>query len=223
MRQRCSPCAQPLPTPPRTAPISVKPGKWKWLQETNILAIPLKEENLECLIPEEARITLSKLARDLEEGCTVDNVPPISGGYSFKLICKGKTTGNAKATLTHTPTSMSIRAEGSANIGFIPAGFSMKADATYQGDCTAGRSRQGDRALQEGKQYSVGAAADAQKHSRPGGRLRGRLPFLERVGQAHLHDRIDLVVVDIVPEVLLLDRQLVLEIDCRSKAIRLPT
>lgn len=117
--------------------ISVKPGKWKWLQETSILAIPIKEENLECLIPEEARITLSKLARDLEEGCTVDNVIPISGGYSFKLICKGKTTGNANATLTHTSTTMSIRAEGSANIGFIPAGFSMKADATYQGDCTA--------------------------------------------------------------------------------------
>jgi hypothetical protein len=116
--------------------ISVKPGKWKWLQETSILAIPIKEENLECLIPEEARITLSKLARDLEEGCTVDNVQSISGGYSFKLICKGKTTGNANATLTHTPTSMMIRAEGTANIGFIPAGFSMKADATYQGDCT---------------------------------------------------------------------------------------
>lgn len=116
--------------------IAVKPGKWKWLQETSILAIPIREENLECLIPEEARITLSKLARDLEEGCTVDNVAAIAGGYSFKLICKGKTTGNAEATLTHTPTSMSIRAQGSANLGFIPAGFSMKADATYQGDCT---------------------------------------------------------------------------------------
>jgi hypothetical protein len=117
--------------------ISVKPGKWKWMQETNILAIPLKEENLECLIPEKAKITLSKLARDLEEGCTVDNVQPISTGFSFKLICKGKTTGTANATLTHTQTTMSIRAEGSANIGFIPAGFSMKADATYQGDCSA--------------------------------------------------------------------------------------
>ena len=92
--------------------IPVKPGKWIWNQETNIMAIPLKEENLECLIPEKARITLSKLARDLEEGCTVDNVKPISGGYSFKLICKGKTTGNAEATLTHTPTTMTIRAKG---------------------------------------------------------------------------------------------------------------
>jgi hypothetical protein len=117
--------------------VSVKPGKWLWKQETSILAIPLKEENLECLIPEKAKITLSKLARDLEKGCTVDNVQTIAGGYTFKLICKGKTTGNADATLTHTPTSMTIRAVGSANIGFIPAGFSMKADATYQGDCTA--------------------------------------------------------------------------------------
>src|SRR5690606_18727342 len=75
--------------------IQVKPGKWKWKQDTSVMAIPLKEENLECLIPEKARITLSKLARDLQEGCTVDNVVPINAGYSFKLICKGKTTGNA--------------------------------------------------------------------------------------------------------------------------------
>jgi hypothetical protein len=32
---------------------------------------------------------------------------------------------------------MKINAKGSATVGFIPAGFSMKADATYQGDCSA--------------------------------------------------------------------------------------
>lgn len=116
--------------------VSVKPGKWLWKQETNVLAIPIKEENLECLIPEEAKITLSKLARDLEEGCTVDNVRQIQGGYLFKLKCNGKTKGDADATLTHTEKSMSIRAKGSAMLGIIPAGFSMKADATYQGECT---------------------------------------------------------------------------------------
>ncbi len=110
--------------------IQVKPGKWKWKQDTSVMAIPIKEENLECLIPEKARITLSKLARDLQEGCTVDNVVPINAGFSFKLICKGKTTGNANATLTHTPTSMQIRAKGTANLGPIPAGFSMNADAS---------------------------------------------------------------------------------------------
>lgn len=26
--------------------ISVKPGKWLWKQETNVLAIPIKEENI---------------------------------------------------------------------------------------------------------------------------------------------------------------------------------
>lgn len=117
--------------------IQVKPGKWKWKQDTSVMAIPIKEENLECLIPEKSRILLSKLASDLQKGCTVDNVIPISGGYSFKLICEGKTTGKADATLTHTPTSMQIRAKGSANLGPIPAGFSMNADATYMGDCTA--------------------------------------------------------------------------------------
>ena len=50
--------------------VSVKPGRWLWKQETNILAIPLKEENLECLIPEEARITLSKLARSRAAICS---------------------------------------------------------------------------------------------------------------------------------------------------------
>ena len=116
--------------------IQVTPGKWKWKQETNIMAIPIKEENLECLIPEESRITLSKLARDLEEGCTVDNVRAIKGGFLFKLICKGKTTGTADATLIHTDKSMTINAKGTANVGPIPAGFSMKAQATYMGDCS---------------------------------------------------------------------------------------
>jgi hypothetical protein len=116
--------------------IQVKPGKWNWKQETSVLGIPIKEENLECLIPQKARITLSKLAYDLDEGCTVDDVSPTSDGYKFKLICEGKTTGKADATLSHTDLSMTIRAKGSANLGPIPAGFSMKADATYVGECS---------------------------------------------------------------------------------------
>jgi Protein of unknown function (DUF3617) len=116
--------------------VQVKPGKYQWNQETNIMAIPIKEDNQECLIPEESKITLSKLARDLEEGCTVDNVRAIKGGYLFKLICAGKTTGTADATLIHTDKSMTIHAKGTANVGPIPAGFSMKASATYLGDCS---------------------------------------------------------------------------------------
>lgn len=121
--------------------IQVKPGKWNWKQETSIVGIPLNEENLECLIPEKARITLSKLAHDLDEGCTVDNVQPAAAGYNFKLICKGKTKGKADASLTHTEKSMTIRAKGSAQFLGLPAGFSMKADATYIGDCTADEIR----------------------------------------------------------------------------------
>jgi hypothetical protein len=116
--------------------VQVKPGKYQWNQETNIMAIPIKEDNQECLIPEESKITLSKLARDLEEGCTVDNVRAIKGGYLFKLICAGKTTGTADATLIHTDKSMTIHAKGTANVGPIPAGFSMKANATYIGECS---------------------------------------------------------------------------------------
>ena len=117
--------------------IQVKPGKWNWKQETSIVGIPLNEENLECLIPEKARITLSKLAYDLDEGCTVDDVKAAPAGYNFKLICKGKTKGKADASLTHTDKSMTIRAKGSAQFLGMPAGFSMKADATYIGDCSA--------------------------------------------------------------------------------------
>lgn len=116
--------------------VEVKPGKYSWKQETSIVGIPINEENLECLIPQKARITLSKLANDLDEGCTVDNVVPTSTGYSFKLICKGKTKGKADATLVHTDTSMTIRAKGSAQFLGLPAGFSMKADAQYVGECS---------------------------------------------------------------------------------------
>jgi hypothetical protein len=117
--------------------ISVTPGKWNWKQETSVIGVPIKEENLECLIPEKATIKLSKLAYDLDEGCTVDNVLPTADGYSFKLICKGDYDGKADATLSHTSKSMQIRAKGSVKALGIPAGFSMKADATYMGDCSA--------------------------------------------------------------------------------------
>lgn len=117
--------------------VSVKPGKWLWKQETSIVGFGSKEENLECLIPEEASITLSKLARDLEKGCGVDNVRQISGGYLFKLKCKGKYDGDADATLVHTSSTMKINAKGSVKMGFVPLGFSMKSEATYQGECSA--------------------------------------------------------------------------------------
>ncbi len=117
--------------------VSVKPGRWLWKQETSIVGFGSKEQNLECLIPEEATITLSKLADDLQKGCKVDNVRQISGGYLFKLKCKGKYSGEADATLVHTHTTMKINAKGSVTIAFIPAGFSMKSDAVYQGECSA--------------------------------------------------------------------------------------
>ena len=122
--------------------VSVKPGRWLWKQETNVMAIPIKEENIECLIPEKAEITLSKLATDLEKGCTVDNVRQIPTGYLFKLKCSGKTKGDADATLVHTDQSMTIHAKGSAMLGPIPAGFSMKAQATYMGECTQDEFKQ---------------------------------------------------------------------------------
>ena len=120
--------------------VSVKPGRWLWKQELSLVGLGSKEENVECLIPEEAKITLSKLVRDLQEGCTVANVRAIQSGYLFKLNCKGKYSGEADATLTHTDRTMKINAKGTVkgtvSLG-IPLGFSMKSDATYQGDCSA--------------------------------------------------------------------------------------
>lgn len=118
--------------------VEVKPGSYKWVQETSVIGfINKKEENLECLIPQKAKVTLSKLARDLDETCTVDKVSPAAGGYNFKLNCKGDIPIKADATLTHTSTSMKIKADGSATVlGVIPASVSAKAEATYMGECT---------------------------------------------------------------------------------------
>ena len=128
----CSASAEPQ----KDGAVHVKPGRYNWKQETSVVGIPINEENLECLIPEKATIKLSKLAYDLDEGCTVDDVSPTPDGYKFKLICTGKTKGTADATLVHTDTSMSIRAKGSAQVLGMPAGFSMKADANYVGECS---------------------------------------------------------------------------------------
>ena len=47
-------------------------------------------------------------------------------------------------------------AKGSATVGFIPAGFSMKSDAVYQGDCSAAEiAKAKERYLRE----NPGAAA----------------------------------------------------------------
>ena len=37
--------------------VQVTPGRYSWKQETNIVGIGLKEDNIECLIPEKATIT----------------------------------------------------------------------------------------------------------------------------------------------------------------------
>lgn len=151
-----APLVAPILAPPAIADsikdgqISVTPGMWNWKQTTNVIGVPIKEENLECLIPEEATISLSKLAYDLDEGCTVDNVLPATGGYNFKLICTGDIPGKADATLTHSDRSMAIRAKGSAKVMGIPAGFSMQADATYMGECPAEEAaRQKQKWLEE--------------------------------------------------------------------------
>ncbi|MBI1340262.1 DUF3617 family protein [bacterium] len=141
--------------------IAAKPGMWKWEQQTSILGVfNSSETNLECLIPEKAKITLSRLARDLDEGCTVDNVVPTSDGYTFKLICKGDVSGKADARITHVADRLSVRAKGSARWGIIVAGLSMSADATFMGDCPADElERQREKWREEQAKENAGAAA----------------------------------------------------------------
>jgi hypothetical protein len=131
-------CAAASAQQAKDGEVEVLPGKWNWKQSTTVIGfINSKDENLECLIPQKARVKLSELAYDLDEDCTVDKVAPIAGGYRFKLICKGDLPIKADATLTASDRSMVIRAKGSATVmGFIPASVSANADATYVGACT---------------------------------------------------------------------------------------
>ena len=119
--------------------VSVKSGLYNWKQKTEVVGFGSHEENTECLIPQKATMTLSRLVDDLQKGCGVENVVQTSTGYTFRMVCAGKSKipGKADATLTHTNTSMTIQAKGSATVaGFIPAGFSLRADASYVGECT---------------------------------------------------------------------------------------
>ncbi|MDP3737597.1 MAG: hypothetical protein Q8R02_09420 [Hyphomonadaceae bacterium] len=132
-------CAAASAQQAKDGEVEVLPGKWTWKQSTTVIGfINSKDENLECLIPQKAKVKLSELARDLDEDCTVDKVAPIPDGYSFKLICKGDLPIRADATLAASDRSMVIRAKGSATVmGFIPASVSANADASLAGECTS--------------------------------------------------------------------------------------
>ena len=122
----------------RDGMVSVKAGMWNWEQSTKIMGLfSSDEQNLECLIPPKAEMTLSRLAYDLDEGCTVEDVVPVSSGYNFTLICKGNVSGKAAANISASPESLQIRAKGNARWGIIMAGLQMNADATYMGECPA--------------------------------------------------------------------------------------
>ncbi|MBI1359930.1 MAG: DUF3617 family protein [Alphaproteobacteria bacterium] len=120
----------------KDASFEVTPGQYHWQQNTSVAGIPISEDNTECLTEKKASMTLSGLARDLDKSCTVDEVAQTADGYTFKLICTGKIPGTARAQLVHSDRSMTITAKGNAKVLGIPAGFSVKADATYVGACT---------------------------------------------------------------------------------------
>lgn len=136
--------------------VQAKPGMWEWKQETSIYGLfNKKETNLECLIPEKAQITLSKLARDLDKGCGVENVSALDTGYSFVLRCKGKVTGKADASLTSSADRISLQASGSARWGVIWAPLSMKANASFKGDCPADELQRQREKFQREQQKSA--------------------------------------------------------------------
>jgi hypothetical protein len=127
--------AEPL----KDGTVELKWGLYSWKQKTEVVGFGSNEENTECLIPQKASTTLTRLVDDLQKGCGVENVVQTPKGYNFRMVCgsKSKIKGKAEAVLVHTDTSMTISAKGSATvIGFIPAGFSVRADASYVGECT---------------------------------------------------------------------------------------
>ena len=124
---------------PRDGAVVLKSGLYTWKQKTEIVGFGSKEDNTECLIPQKASTSLSRLVDDLQKGCGVENVVQTPKGYNFRMVCgkKSKVQGKAEAVLEHTDTSMTISAKGSATVmGFIPAGFSVRADASYVGECS---------------------------------------------------------------------------------------
>ena len=132
-------CAAAAADQPGDGAIELKSGLYNWKQKTEIVGFGSNEENTECLIPQKASTTLSRLVDDLQKGCGVQNVVQTPKGYNFRMVCgaKSKVKGKAEAVLEHTDTSMTISAKGSATvIGFIPAGFSVRANASYVGECT---------------------------------------------------------------------------------------
>ena len=125
--------------PLKDGAVVVKSGVYKWKQKTEVVGFGSNEENEECLIPQKANTTLSRLVDDLQKGCGVDSVVQTPKGYNFRMVCgkKSKVPGTANAVLEHTDTSLTITAKGSATVlGFIQAGFSARANATYVGECT---------------------------------------------------------------------------------------
>ncbi|MEP7211159.1 MAG: DUF3617 family protein [Alphaproteobacteria bacterium] len=120
----------------KDASFKVTPGQYHWVQNTSVAGIPINEDNTECLTGEQSNMSLSGLAKKLQKTCTVDNVVQTANGYTFKLICAGKYPGTADAKLVKSDKAMGITAEGSAKLLGIPAGFSVKADATFVGACT---------------------------------------------------------------------------------------
>lgn len=132
-------CAAAGADQPKDGPVVLKSGLYTWKQKTEIVGFGSNEANTECLIPQKASTTLSRLVDDLQKGCGVENVVQTAKGYNFRMVCGGKSKvpGKAEAVLEHTDTSMTISAKGSATVvGFIPAGFSVRADANYVGECT---------------------------------------------------------------------------------------
>lgn len=132
-------CAASAADETRDGVVVLKSGLYTWKQKTEVVGFGSHETNTECLIPQKATTTLSRLVDDLQKGCGVDKVVQTAKGYNFRMVCGGKSKipGEANAVLEHTDTAMTISAKGSATVvGFIPAGFSVRADANYVGECT---------------------------------------------------------------------------------------
>jgi hypothetical protein len=117
--------------------VSLRPGRWRWTHTTTLVGLPIREENTDCLIDTEAATTLARLARKLEPSCSVSNITPGQGTYSFRMSCSNASSGQTQASITFTETTMSLNARGSLSLAGVNTGFTARADASWVGQCTA--------------------------------------------------------------------------------------
>ncbi len=115
--------------------VQIEPGAWEWTHETMIGPAPITSTEIQCVTPEDATISLQKIADDLSGQCAMADITKTDEGYAFKLNCDGDVKGIANGKLSATSKTVSLTANGAASLYGMMAPFTVKADAKHVGAC----------------------------------------------------------------------------------------